>query len=411
MGNTLKLISGIILFICGIVLVYVTYANHLLDILLFAGFIITIIGIILIIGHFVDSSADKTRSLISDIVNSSSSTVQGLNLGESRSEGFLNPFKSNKSSYDDSKGPLRVRNDYLDYESEPIVLRELDYADFDRTYEEDSYLERANRMQTPVETDKSVLNIVPEEKEVNFDNKLNFTPNYDRPLKITRKPKRREEEFFDDKYIYYGEVEDRTEDISKALYEDNDVIIPQHNIPVTEPLASEPEREIKIDINNPESLPVPKLLKSFVVCKGGIVTSQEAFELLVANVQKEVMLEIPTLIGLSEQFISNIQSIYSRVIIEEFNLSDLSSLVLISSLLKQGVHVRTIPKVNTINLITDDSYALIISESSDISDIEYGAIYTDRDSISDIRVSFDTIWEMANELDANTILQEINGGY
>ncbi len=411
MGNTLKLISGIILFICGIVLVYVTYANHLLDILLFAGFIITIIGIILIIGHFVDSSADKTRSLISDIVNSSSSTVQGLNLGESRSEGFLNPFKSNKFSYDDSKGPLRVRNDYLDDESEPIVLRELDYADFDRTYEEDSYLERANRMQTPVETDKSVLNIVPEEKEVNFDNKLNFTPNYDRPLKITRKPKRREEEFFDDKYIYYGEVEDRTEDISKALYEDNDVIIPQHNIPVTEPLASEPEREIKIDINNPESLPVPKLLKSFVVCKGGIVTSQEAFELLVANVQKEVMLEIPTLIGLSEQFISNIQSIYSRVIIEEFNLSDLSSLLLISSLLKQGVHVRTIPKVNTINLITDDSYALIISESSDISDIEYGAIYTDRDSISDIRVSFDTIWEMANELDANTILQEINGGY
>lgn len=411
MGNTLKLISGIILFICGIVLVYVTYANHLLDILLFAGFIITIIGIILIIGHFVDSSADKTRSLISDIVNSSSSTVQGLNLGESRSEGFLNPFKSNKFSYDDSKGPLRVRNDYLDDESEPIVLRELDYADFDRTYEEDSYLERANRMQTPVETDKSVLNIVPEEKEVNFDNKLNFTPNYDRPLKITRKPKRREEEFFDDKYIYYGEVEDRTEDISKALYEDNDVIIPQHNIPVTEPLASEPEREIKIDINNPESLPVPKLLKSFVVCKGGIVTSQEAFELLVANIQKEVMLEIPTLIGLSEQFISNIPSIYSRVIIEEFNLSDLSSLLLISSLLKQGVHVRTIPKVNTINLITDDSYALIISESSDISDIEYGAIYTDRDSISDIRVSFDTIWEMANELDENTILQEINGGY
>jgi hypothetical protein len=86
----------------------------------------------------------------------------------------------------------------------------------------------------------------------------------------------------------------------------------------------------------------------------------------------------------------------------------MSYMFLISSLLKQGVHIRTVPKVHTINLITDDSYAMIISEGKD--DMEYGAIYNDRMSISNIRADFEKTWSIASALDDKILLANANGG-
>ena len=140
-----------------------------------------------------------------------------------------------------------------------------------------------------------------------------------------------------------------------------------------------PAREIKIDINDPESLPVPKSLNSFVLSDEGLLTSQEAFDNLAVNVNKEIMLEIPSLNDLSDRFLSHVPTIYSRVIINEFDVSDMSYMFLISSLLKQGVHIKTVPKVHSINLITDDSYAMIISEGK--GDMEYGASNLDENAL------------------------------
>ena len=167
-------------------------------------------------------------------------------------------------------------------------------------------------------------------------------------------------------------------------------------------------RDIKIDVNHPESLPVPKSLNSYVLSDSGMLTSQEAFDNLAVNVNKEIMLEIPSLNDLSDRFLSHVPTIYSRVIINEFDVSDMSYMFLISSLLKQGVHIRTVPKVHTINLITDDSYAMIISEGKD--EMEYGAIYNDRISISNIRADFEKTWNIASSLDDNILLDNMNGG-
>lgn len=167
-------------------------------------------------------------------------------------------------------------------------------------------------------------------------------------------------------------------------------------------------RDIKIDINNPESLPVPKALNSYVLSGNGVLTSKEAFDNLAVNVTKEIMLEIPSLNDLSDRFLSHVPTIYSRVIINEFDVSDISYIFLISSLIKQGVHIRTVPKVHSINLITDDSYAMIISEGKD--DMEYGAIYDDRNSISNIRADFERTWNIASSLDENIIMSTANGG-
>ena len=85
----------------------------------------------------------------------------------------------------------------------------------------------------------------------------------------------------------------------------------------------------------------------------------------------------------------------------------MSYMFLISSLLKQGVHIKTVPKVHTVNLIADDSYAMIISTGN--NDLEYGAIYDDRDSISTIRSSFEKTWSIASNLDESILVQYAGG--
>ena len=61
-----------------------------------------------------------------------------------------------------------------------------------------------------------------------------------------------------------------------------------------------------------------------------------------------------------------------------------------------------------LNLITDDSHAMIISEGKDA--VEYGAIYNDRNSISNIRADFEKTWNIASNLDENILMGAANGG-
>ena len=82
---------------------------------------------------------------------------------------------------------------------------------------------------------------------------------------------------------------------------------------------------------------------------------------------------------------------------------------MIASLLKQGVHIKTVPKVHAINLITDDSHAMIISDGYTVGNSEYGAIYDDRTSISNIRADFEKTWSIASNLDETVILNSIGG--
>ena len=379
-GNTIKLVSGFILFVIGVLIAYETAVYNLVDILLIVGFIISIVGIILIISHFVDSNADRTSNMIKEFLES-----REINSSISRSG-----KKSN------SNGPLRVRHDYKEYEEPSFEDIPEDYGE---KYFDDDY-----------DDSKSVL-IRPQESEYDesLDKQLNFTPHYGKPMKVTRAPRRRDDEYYVDEVPeFIVEPTNNADEIQQALAQE-----PEPGIePLPTPTKIEPEvpaRDIKIDINHPESLPVPKSLNSYVLSENGVLTSQEAFDDLAVNVTKEIMLEIPSLNDLSDRFLSHVPTIYSRVIIDEFDVSDMSYMFLISSLLKQGVHIKTVPKVHSINLITDDSYAMIISEGKD--KMEYGAIYNDRNSISNIRSDFERTWNIASNLDENIIMSAASGGY
>ena len=395
MGNTIKLVSGFILFVIGVLIAYETAVYNLIDILLIVGLIISIVGIILMVSYFVESNADKTTNKIKEFLVS----------GEAGRHSFS--FEKD-SKGTNSNGPLKVRKEFNDYDGSAYEEMEVgDYPSSDGSYFNDDY-DRSS---------KAVLNVVPQkETEVNFDNQLDFKPYYGKPLKVTRAPKRRQGEYFSDEIPeFVVEPTNNSNEIQNALAVEEPVIEPMHDHvlepgydPPTGRAPEVPAREIKIDVNNPESLPVPKSLNSYVLSDEGMLTSQEAFDNLAVNVNKEIMLEIPSLNDLSDRFLSHVPTIYSRVIINEFDVSDMSYMFLISSLLKQGVHIKTVPKVHSINLITDDSYAMIISEGK--GDMEYGAIYNDRNSISNIRADFEKTWNIASNLDENALVSVANGG-
>ncbi|AMD17892.1 hypothetical protein TL18_07555 [Methanobrevibacter sp. YE315] len=386
MGNTIKLVSGFILFVIGVLIAYETSVYNLLDILLIVGLIISIVGVILIVSYFVDSNADKTTNMIKEFLES----------GEISSPSFGGFERKNDNK---SNGPLKVRRDFNEYDDvnyEDLVIEE--YPDAaPKEYYDDVFEDNP----------KAVLNVVQrEERDVDFDKQLVFTPHYGKPLKVTRSPKRRQTDYFVEEIPPFVVENDKSDEIRRALSEEP-VIEEPVSIRPEVVAESVPDRDIKIDINNPESLPVPSSLKSFVISDSGLLTSQEAFEQLANTVRKEIMLEIPSLNDLSDKFLSHVPTSYSRVIIDEFDVSDMSYMFLISSLLKQGVHIRTVPKVHSVNLITDDSHAMIISDGA--SDVEYGAVYDDRNSISSIRANFEKTWNIASNLDEN-IIMGVSGG-
>ena len=387
MGNTIKLISGFILLVIGILIAYETMAYNLISILLIVGFIIAVVGIVLMVSYFVEYNADRTTNMIKDFLRSDENNGHSLSRFERKPENSTPSLRAQ-----------REFNEYGDDDYHDLVLD--DYEEIDtRSFLREDYEDNP----------KAVLNVVPqEEADVNFDRQLNFTPRYEKPLKVTRAPKRRSDDYFSEEIPPFVVENDKSNDIIRVLAEEEPVV-EEPPVEVKPPVVSEvtEPRDIKIDINNPESLPIPKMLNSYVISDKGLVTSQEAFDELAINVNKEIMLEIPSLNDLSDRFLSHVPTIYSRVIIDEFDMSDMSYMFLISSLIKQGVHIKTVPKVHTVNLITDDSHAMIISEGQ--NDFEYGAIYEDRNSISNIRADFEKTWNIASNLDENVIISAMGG--
>ncbi len=392
LGNTLKFVSGIILFVIGVVISYEVMIYNLIDVLLMVGFLIAIVGIILIISYFVDANAEKTSGLIKDFLNSAEIDTSSINL----------PKRSSRSRNDfDRNGPLIMRQEHDDYD----YGQDIDDSGLWEYYESDQSSSQSPRefFAVPdIDESKAVLRVVNrEEKELDLDNELDFTPTYEKPIKVTRKPKKRLNQI-QPEIPQVDVVPDKTEEIKRALSQD---VEPEIG------LSSAPQaRDIEIDINNPERLPVPSSLRGNVLIGNQLITSNDAFEQLAVGVNKEIMLEIPSLNTLSDRFLSHVPTIYSRVIIDEFDLSDISYTVLIASLLKQGVHIKTVPKVHTVNLITDDSHAMIMSDGYTVGNSEYGAIYDDRTSISNIRADFEKTWNIASNLDENVILNSIAGG-
>lgn len=163
----------------------------------------------------------------------------------------------------------------------------------------------------------------------------------------------------------------------------------------------ESKKPIQIDPNDPESLPIPKLLNSYVICDRGILTSQEAFEEVAKHSKEELLLQVQSINDLTDSFLSSLTNVKSRVIIQDEGLDDSNYKDSISSLMDKGVEIRTLSSIDSFNLISDDSYALLISNAVDEDSVEYGAVYNDEDSINNIKSLFESSWQLAKGIELN----------
>ena len=146
------------------------------------------------------------------------------------------------------------------------------------------------------------------------------------------------------------------------------------------------------------SLPIPKLLNSFVICEKGILTSKDAFEEVATHAKSEILLEAPDIRDMGDVFLSALSKVNSRILIQDFDTDDLPYVLLISSLLKSGIQIKTAPVIEAFNLIGDYSHALIISNDVE-EDVEYGAVFDDEEDVKAIKELFETSWNLAKDLD------------
>jgi len=270
--------------------------------------------------------------------------------------------------------------------------------------------------------------------------KYNFTPNYEKPVKVTRRPKKRNQSNLNNINIsstggnneiselnnLNNPPEAKSEKITRALSSD-DFIEPIHNGSKSNPTPNNKDGQdtpnnisekgfntntndnveeknlnnnINDSLNNNKS---SKFLSSFVVCSKGTMTSKEAFDELSKSAKSKISLEMASIKDMAEDFLSKISHLDTRMIIQEFDIKDKEYILLITSLIEQGVEIRTLPIINTINLISDDSHALIISENDSPDNLDIGAVYNDSKSISNVKSMFEMSWGIANDLDIDNI--------
>ena len=111
-GNTIKLVSGFILFVIGVLIAYESSVYNLLDLLIIVGIIIAIVGIIILVSYFVDSNATRTTNMIKEFI-------------ESR-ENNSHSFKGFERKSNENESPLKIRRDYNEYDEEDYAELNVD---------------------------------------------------------------------------------------------------------------------------------------------------------------------------------------------------------------------------------------------------------------------------------------------
>lgn len=427
MANNLKVFSGFLLLFMGIAIFILNYFYKFKEFIIILGVIMAIVGLFIIFtsGPTKIISFGNDKRVFKDKSQSTADKFKNMEIKGLKNKPNLDEIDS--LSFDSLGNPQKKISNKVSgiYNSAPSK-----------------------------KNPKAVLNV--ESNTSKFTDKTyQFTPNYERPLKITRKPAKKqghntglfnisnipksdkskliEEELGksnvekvdstlylnsddlaqgefihvdhsqDNLYTpegdYIGSQEHVTDD-EPIMVDDTSLkeeIVP---IPVEDLFEDDEDGEIVIDPNNPESIPIPQLLKSYVIGSSGKISTQEAFDELSAKANREVCLITTSLKDLSHDFLANISNIPTKIIIEDMDLSDLSEKLVISSIINKNVEIRTMPKLNTINLIIDNDYALIVSDDEEDENFQYGAVYDDHESIDDIKNMFDSTWNLAEKIHA-----------
>ena len=411
MANIVKIFGGLVLVAAGIIIIYESYVFHLIDIFTIFGIILFIIGTyLLILSFFERGNVSKLKDFQKNLNNES----KGLTL-----DGNLKN-KNNIKSKNNSLNKNIKKTGLSDSLGNSLTNNKLGSIDTNKIKDK---VKNTSKRKNP----KSVLKpINPKSNENN--KKLRFTPNYEKPMKVTRRPQKKNKKvLMNDKNNHIQPDNEnlntdgmkKSDAIVKAL-ESDDFIRPVHNessyTNLDDNINNDNINEIKDNINEIEDnfnindndinkIPFEddknssKFLRSYVICSKGTMNSKDAFEELAKHAKKEISLKIDSINDIDDdKFLSKLSSLDVRIIIKEFDIKNMSHVLLITSLLEQGVEIKTLPSIDTINLVADESNALIIYNNDSKNDLDVGAVYNDLKSISNIKSMFDKSWKIADDL-------------
>lgn len=443
MADLVKVFSGFLLLAIGIAVLILNIFYNLREFIIILGLIVGICGLYLIY--------TSTSNHIISFGN------------ENQVLGKPTSTKDKIKNFDVENFGENININLKKPNQEKTKLEDLGSFSFESLEDSTPYRSYDDEEENEIEDKDSKLVLKVKNPTSKFtDKKYQFTPNYERPLKITRKPTKKEghsngflnianipkakksekiEEVLAENghnspsdLVYNNDFEDfvnvdhshdlPNEDEDYGLYNENPLddaniygtpfelsneVLPEEtsddfvrpdSIPKPSPVSDD---EIKIDPNNPESLPIPKLLRSYVISSNGRISTQEAFDRLSENAVNEICLITSSLKDLSHNFLENISNIPTKIIIEDIDSTDLSEALILNSITNKNVEIRTMPKLDTINLIVDNDYALIVSDSEEDKDFQYGAVYTDKPSIEDIKTMFNSTWDIAETINRNEL--------
>ena len=404
MANIVKIFGGLVLVAAGIIIIYESYVFHLIDIFTIFGIILFIIGTyLLILSFFERGNVSKLKDFQKNLNNES----KGLKL-----DGNLKN-KNNIKSKNNSLNKNIKKTGLSDSLGNSLTNNKLGSIDTNKIKDK---VKNTSKRKNP----KSVLKpINPKSNENN--KKLRFTPNYEKPMKVTRRPQKKNKKvLMNDKNNHIQPDNEnlntdgmkKSDAIVKALASD-DFIRPVHNESsytnlddnINNDNINEIEDNFNINDNDINKIPFEddknssKFLRSYVICSKGTMNSKDAFEELAKHAKKEISLKIDSINDIDDdKFLSKLSSLDVRIIIKEFDIKNMSHVLLITSLLEQGVEIKTLPSIDTINLVADESNALIIYNNDSKNDLDVGAVYNDLKSISNIKSMFDKSWKIADDL-------------
>jgi hypothetical protein len=443
-----KLIKGVILLILGLFITYKSVILYLKNIFTFIGLIIIVLGIYEI---FIDLFKIYTeKKLKSPNTSRNQPTINDIKKNQNQQNKTLNKPPINDEKL--HKTNLKPEKKHSQTNNETLIFTKSEKSN------------NSNPMKSKIKNDQnnilksenSDLNSSKSKSNKKKSSKYIFTPNYQKPSKVIRKPVKKnlenplksnkikpnlsinqlskilgletkeEEELQRLKEFLAEENNSQTDNINDL---NNDLTNINPNLNDLDNNKFDLDNNISdLDVNNLDTenniaqtnlfddfdynpskensnLKNENNAKSYftsldeiqVLYENRILNITKALEKLINKGEKEIFIAVPSLNFLSNKLINELNNLNSKIIIEKKNTHDIAHSLIISSISKDYASIRTTQSVENIIAIIDKNHALLVTKPIN-SAIGIGAVFTKKEEINSIKNTFDTLWDVSMKL-------------
>ncbi|GAA5819521.1 MAG: conserved hypothetical protein [Methanobrevibacter sp. CfCl-M3] len=488
--------KGIILFLLGIILTYITIILHFRDIFIFTGFVVIVVGAYIIfmnLGVYKKYNNYVSHRSFQENLKNSQEKIDMLSKNYEKNSILNKVTKTNEKAKfkfkDQNKlNTSKINTNKLKNQSKPKTFfnpkssfkpNNSSKGCDDKHHKFPMKKNKNGIINKPKFNEKPYMFKTPKNKPQIYEsgtrnpNPFVFTPNYERPSNITRRPVKKEVNSSKTRKLSKIKPNipinqlsktlglERKEDkelikLHKMLSDDDDLNLKNdtnqkdtsqnntslentlNNLPTKDPnintnllnINTSTEEIINSVINKPKDNSESDAENNDLINKENInniiedefshsnkeknfITELNEIEILCGSkslkfneilleklskeVKKEIAIEIPNLKMLSDKILIALKYLNAKIIIEKFDVKDMSYSFIVSSLLEnKNITIRTADFVDSINVIIDNDYALLVSKP--FNSIAIGAVFTDEKEVSSVKDTFDLLWKISENL-------------